>query len=291
MERSFLTPKHVVVDIENEAGSVVLTAVDTASTTVWLEADSPASADLVERATVESWPAGDRDVVRIRIPHPQGMRFVRRGGVTVRVDMPLHGDVDIKTASADVELNGTMGNIAVKSASGDITADDATGHVEVTTASGDLSLENVGGDLRTHSASGDIRVISVDGRATVTGQSGDIEIGSVDRGADIRTASGDIRLGEVAGDTSVGGVSGDVRVLSFALGNLRIRSVSGDVTVGIPHGTQFMVDASSMSGSVSSEIPLESSPAGTAESPAVSVTARSVSGDFLMERAVGSLVA
>jgi hypothetical protein len=290
MERTFATPRRVLVNVENPVGEVVITALETTSTTVWLEATTPGAEELVESATVECQPVGDRDVVRVRIPHGRGMNFVRRNGVTVRVDMPMGGDVDVKTASADVELNGSVGNVIVKSASGDVTGDDAAGDVHIATASGDLSVEAVSGDLRVQSASGDVRVMSVGGTATVSNRSGDVEIGSVGDRADVRTASGDIRLGDLCGDSSLVGVSGDVRVLSYGAGRMHIRSVSGDITIGIPHGLHFMLDAQSLSGSVQSEIPLEDSSSRGGPGPEVEVSASTVSGDVLFERAVGALV-
>jgi DUF4097 and DUF4098 domain-containing protein YvlB len=290
MERAFATPNKVLVNVENGVGAVIITAVDSETTTVSLEADTPAAEELVERAVVECHGSESRNTVIVRIPHVHGMKFVRRNGVTVRIDVPSGSDVDVKTASADVELNGLIGDLSAKTASGDVTADDAAGDVRVATASGDLSVETVGGDLRMQSASGDVQVVSVNGRAEVSGQSGDIEVAAVGDGADIRSASGDIRLGDVTGHSSIVGISGDTRVLSFAEGELRVRSVSGDIEVGIPHGTSFQVDAQSMSGTVRSEIPLGETPASGGGEPAVIIAARSVSGDFLVERAVGALV-
>ncbi|HVA06655.1 MAG TPA: DUF4097 family beta strand repeat-containing protein [Acidimicrobiales bacterium] len=290
MEKIFATPDKVLVNVENEVGSVVITAVESGTTTVSLESDTPGAEERVERAVVECHGSGSRQTVIVRIPHSHGMKFIRRNGVTVRIDMPPGGDVDVKTASADIELNGSVGDLSVKTASGDVTADDAAGDVRVATASGDLSVETVGGDLRMQSASGDVQVVSVSGRAQVTSQSGDIELAAVGDGADIRSASGDIRLGRVSGDSSIVGVSGDTRVLSFAEGELRVRSVSGDIQIGIPHGTAFQVDAQSMSGAVRSEIPLGDTPDSGGGNPEVVISARSVSGDFLVERAVGALV-
>jgi hypothetical protein len=290
MERTFATPKKVVVSVENDVGLVVITALHTTTTSVSLEADSAGAEELVERATVECNPSGDRDIVRVKIPHAHGMKFVRRNGVTVRIDMPLGGDVEVKTASADLELNGSFGDVSAKSASGDVTGDDIAGDVHVTSASGDLSVESVAGDLRMHSSSGDVRVVCVEGRAAVSNNSGDIEIGSVGDRAEIRSTSGDVRLGDVSGDSSIVGVSGDIRVLSYADGQMQLRTVSGDITVGIPHGISIMVDAQSMSGTVRSEIPLADAPTAGDGGPVVAISARSVSGDFLVERAVGALV-
>jgi len=114
-----------------------------------------------------------------------------------------------------------------------------------------------------------------------------IEVGSAANRADVRSTSGDVRLGDVAGDASIVGVSGNVRVLSYAAGTMQVRAVSGDITVGIVQGVNLRVDAETMSGRVHSDIPLGQEPGSRGEGPDVAVTARSVSGDVLVERAAG----
>jgi DUF4097 and DUF4098 domain-containing protein YvlB len=286
MQRNFATPGKVRVVVENEVGLVVITARPATTTEVTLEAHSAGAEELVAQATVEDQASGDGHTIRVRIPHKHGMKFVRRNGVTVRIAMPLDGDVDVATASADVELNGSVGEAVVKTASGDITADDASGGLRAKSASGDISVGSVTGDVRLHSISGDVRAVRVDGRAHVTTTSGDIEVGSAANRADVRSTSGDVRLGDVAGDATIVGVSGSVRVLSYAAGSMQIRAVSGDITVGVAQGVNLSVDAETLSGSVRSDIPLGQEPsAGT--SPEVAITARNVSGDVLVERAAG----
>ena len=287
MQRTFDTPGKVRVVVENDVGLVVITAREAATTEVTLEADSGGSEELVEGATVENQPSGGDSVIRVKVPHKHGMKFVRRNGVTVRIGMPLQGDVDVATASADVELNGSIGEARVKTVSGDITADDASGDMRAKSVSGDISVGTVAGDLRMHSAAGDMRAVRVDGRAQLTSTSGDIEVGSAANRADVRSTSGDVRLGDVAGDASIVGVSGNVRVLSYAAGTMQVRAVSGDITVGIVQGVNLSVDAETMSGRVHSDIPLGQVPVSRGEGPDVAITARSVSGDVLVERAAG----
>jgi DUF4097 and DUF4098 domain-containing protein YvlB len=290
MQRTLDTPGRVRVVVMNEVGSVVIIARDAATTDVHLEANSSGAEELVQEAMVEHQPSGEQHVVVVKIPHKHGMRFVRRNGVTVRMEIPLGSDVEVSTASADVELHGLMGEVTVKTASGDITADDASGDLRAKSASGDISVGKVAGDLKMHSAAGDLRADRVGGRAQVTTTSGDIELGAAANEAEVRSTSGDVRLGDVAGDASIVGVSGNVRVLSYAAGSMKVRAVSGDITVGVARGVNLSVDAETMSGTVHSEIPLDQVPTAPRGGPDVVITARSVSGDVLVERAAGPLV-
>ena len=126
-QRTFDTPGKVRVVVENDVGLVVITAREAATTEVHLEAGSAGARGRPKRATVEDQTAGDTQVIRVKIPHKHGMKFVRRNGVTVRIELPIDGDIEVATASANVELNGTMGEVNVKTSSGDIMADDTSG--------------------------------------------------------------------------------------------------------------------------------------------------------------------
>jgi DUF4097 and DUF4098 domain-containing protein YvlB len=289
MERTFDSLRQVHVVVENEVGLVAISARAGNAARVTLEADTPGAEDLVEKAIVECRPSGGRDIVFVKIPRVHGMKFIRRNGVTVRVEVPPASDVHVSTGSAHVELNGSLGETTIKTASGDITADEVQ-DLRAKTASGDIEVGTVRRELRMHTAAGDLRCVRVDGRASVSSTSGDAEVGSVGDGIDVRATSGEVRLGDVCGDTTVVAVSGDVHVLSLAEGSTHIRSVSGEVEVGIARGVALSVDAETMSGTVHSDIPLNPDRGAAQGTPAVTLTVRSVSGNILVTRGVEAFV-
>jgi DUF4097 and DUF4098 domain-containing protein YvlB len=289
MERIFDSLRQVHVIVENEVGLVAISAGGPNAARVALEADTPGADDLVEKAILECRPSGGRDVVFVKIPRVHGMKFIRRNGVTVRVEVPPESDVHVSTSSAHVELNGALGEANVKTASGDITADEVLA-LKAKTASGDIEVGTVRGELRMHTAAGDLRCARVDGRASVSSTSGDAEIGTAGAGVDVRATSGDVRLGDVSGDTCVVAVSGDVQVLSLTEGSMHVRSVSGQVEVGVARGVALSVDAETMSGTVHSDIPLHPAPGAPLGDPAVTLTVRSVSGNILITRGVEAFV-
>jgi DUF4097 and DUF4098 domain-containing protein YvlB len=287
MEKTFPTRGKVHVFVENGVGLVAVTGGDGDGTRVSLEANTPDGAEFVEGAVVECHSRGERDHVIVKIPRLHGMKFVRRNSVTVRIEAPAGSDVTATTASAHVELNGSIGAAHVKTASGDITADDVE-DLKVKTASGDIEVGTVEGELRMQTASGDLRCVRAEGRASVSTASGDVEIGSAADRVDVRGASGDIRLGDVAGDVSIMAVSGDVHVLSIARGRVHVRSISGQVDVGVAQGVALSVDAESTSGTVHSDIPLGDVPVDGRGDPPVALTLRSVSGNILVTRGAGA---
>jgi DUF4097 and DUF4098 domain-containing protein YvlB len=285
MEHSFATPRRVLVVVHNDVGLTVITAQAGDVSSVSLTEETPGATELAERATVECRPNGGRDIVVVKVPRVHGLKFMRRNGVTVRVDVPEGSDVRVVSASADVELNGSLGRANVKTASGALTADDLA-DLRAKTASGDVEVGTVRGALRLQSAAGDLRCVRVEGPVTVTTVSGDVEIGAAAGAVDVRATSGEVRLGDVSGALKVVAVSGDVQVLSITEGTMHIRSVSGRIDVGVARGATLSVDAESMSGRVQSDIPLDDGPRAAHGDPRITLTLRSVSGDVLITRGV-----
>ncbi len=285
MEKTFETPGDVRLLVENEVGLVAITASGTETTVVSLLPDTPAAEDLIEQAAVECRTSGGRHVVVVKVPR-QGMRFIRRNGVTVRVELPRGSEVNVMAGSADVEITGPIGTAEVATSSGDISTDDVEGDFTSKTASGDITVGSVEGDLKVHTASGDLRCSSVAGRGVFATASGDLEIGAAASLIEVKATSGNVRLGELADGARVVNVSGDVRVLALEEGTLNVRSVSGNVSVGVVTGVDLHVDVETMSGEVRSDIPLGDSPGPGRPDTRVDLSVRSVSGDVEIERAL-----
>ena len=287
MQRTYETPGGVRLFVDNQVGLVVVTARATGTTVVSLEADTPEAEELVERATVACRPAGPGHVVTVKIPRLQGLRFLHRHEVTVRVEMPEGGQVTVATASADVEIDGPVGEVDVKTGSGDISIDDVAADVTAKTASGNIVAGRVGGDIRAQTASGDLRCSSVAGAADFCTASGDLEVGAAGSRVEVKATSGDVRLGELARGARVVNVSGNVRVLALGEGALHVRSVSGNVAVGVARDVELHVDVETVSGSVHTDIPLHEAPApGRRPETRVDLSVRSVSGNVEIGRAL-----
>jgi DUF4097 and DUF4098 domain-containing protein YvlB len=109
-----------------------------------------------------------------------------------------------------------------------------------------------------------------------------VEIGFVEADVALRTISGDVEIGVIRGPLAVSTTSGDVSLRSVEAGELRVQSVSGDSRIGIGRGTRIWIDASSVSGEMSSDLEMGPDTAvAEAEEPGevVPVYVKSVSGD------------
>jgi DUF4097 and DUF4098 domain-containing protein YvlB len=169
--------------------------------------------------------------------------------VQVRVSVPHRSEVNITCAAGDAFLDGTFGRLDTKGASGELRA---TGEIL-----GNANLKTVSGDIRLPAIGGDLNAVTV---------------------------SGDVVVESVAGSVTTKSVSGHVRLGSVQAGQVKVHCVSGDVEIGIAAGSNLDVDASSTSGSLSSEVPLSNAPGG-GSGPTVVVRGKTVSGDVRLFRA------
>jgi DUF4097 and DUF4098 domain-containing protein YvlB len=249
-EKRFHTPDLREVEIVVPAGEIEITTVDGDESLVVLEGDER----LVAQTIVEL--RGDSLVVDFHarramfgITIALGDFSIGGGSLRVHASVPHGVKARLATASADMTLHGRYAALEAKTASGDLTVrGEIAGPAVVKTVSGDVRLDSVGGDVRVQSVSGDVGVRTVGG--SLVGKS----------------------------------VSGDVRVDSIRDGRAELTSVSGDLEVGIAPGSSVDVDASSLSGDLSSDVPLASEP-GEHGGPTVVIRGKTVSGDFKVTRA------
>src|SRR5581483_6935960 len=123
-------------------------------------------------------------------------------------------------------------------------------------------------------------------RAELTTASADMKVRGRVEALEVKSASGDLAVvGEVERDVVVKSVSGDTHVAHARQGNVNVQSVSGDIEIGVPQGTNLDVDAGSVSGDLTSEVPLGSERTGDDDGPTLIVRGKTVSGDFRVFRA------
>ncbi len=251
-EHTFTTPGPVRLDVQIPLGEIEIETVDGTESMVTVTGPER----LVEQTQVSL--DGDRLTIAHKGKRPFGMTiaigdfsFGTDRGLQVRASVPHSSAASVLTAAADMTLRGRYRSLETKSASGSLTV---TGDIEqdatVKTVSGDVRIDRIGGDLKVQSVSGDVVASSVEGS--------------------IETRS----------------VSGDVRFDRVREGNVTVQSVSGDIEVGVASGTNLDVDAGSVSGDLSSEVPLGSEPGShAAGGPSLVVRGKTISGDFRVFRA------
>jgi hypothetical protein len=249
-EHRFHTPAPVELEIKVPVGDIEVETVDGDETVIVLDGNEK----LMEMTEVRQ--EGDRVVVELRGKKPFGITIsigdfsFGTERLRVRARVPHESAAVLATTAGDMKLRGRYRSLDSKSASGDLRVDgEIAGDAAVKTVSGDVHLRHVGGELR------------------------------------VQSVSGDVVAQYVGGSIAAKSVSGDVRFESVREGDVNAQSVSGDIEVGVAAGTRLDVDAGSVSGDLSSEVPLADDP-GTddADGPLVVLRGKTVSGDFRVFR-------
>jgi len=251
-EHRFHTPQPIDLLVSIPSGDVIVETADVEETVVTVDG----SEKLIEQTFVEQ--DGKRITVQYRGKQGLGIT-IEIGGFSigsgeklkVHARIPHASTAELTTASADMNVDGTLRRLETKTASGDLAVrGKVEGNATVKTVSGDAQLDEVVGDLTVNSVSGDVRVADVFGS--------------------VRTKS----------------VSGDVRVDRAQGPEATLQSVSGDIRLGVAAGTNVDVDANTVSGDLDSEVPLASDGgAALGDGPTLVVRGKTVSGDFRLVRA------
>jgi len=276
---SFSTPEPVQLTVRNGSGDVVLEASARADTTVDVEPENPhrdIDVDFAERTKVDH--TDGRVLVEVPKPGSDGSA----GSVVVRVALPEGSDAKVKTASADVQATGRLGDVDVATVSGEVSLEEV-GALRVNTANGDVQCSVAGGDVKVDTASGDVSVLEIAGRAEVSTASGAIEIRQVGGDLKLNSVSGDASIGTAHGSVSAKTASGDVAVKSIEQGRFSAYGASGDVMVGVAAGTAAWLDVNSLSGDVMSR--LEEADLPGPDEKTVEIHVRTLSGNVAVTRA------
>lgn len=249
-EQSFHTPEPVELEVKIPAGEIEVETVDGDESSVVLEGADK----LLEQTRVEL--VGNRLRVELETKGPFGLQIqigdwsFGRAGLRVVARVPHASRADLASVSADVHLRGSFASLSSKTTSGDLfVVGEVAEDVTIKTVSGDAQLGAVGGALTVQSVSGDASATSV------------------------------------GGDVNAKFVSGDLRLDAARAGHVTVQSISGDIEIGVAPGTNLDVDAGSVSGDLSSEVPLGSDAGSLGDGPTLVVRGKTVSGDFKVFRA------
>jgi Toastrack DUF4097 len=249
-EHRFHTPGPVELAVKIPVGEIDVQTVDGEESLITVEGADK----LVELTEVRQ--DGDRLVVELRGKKPFGITIsigdfsFGNNRLDIKAKVPHSSAVELATASADAKVRGRIRSLDSKTASGDLRIDaDIEDDAAIKTVSGDVRLHRVGGELR------------------------------------VQSVSGDVIAQFVGGSVAAKSVSGDLRLESVREGEVTAQSVSGDIDVGVAEGTNLDVDAGSVSGDLTSEVPLGSDPGEAAgDGPLLVVRGKTVSGDFRVFR-------
>lgn len=274
----FETPGQVTLEVRISSGRVTIGTTDEPRTKVEVVPVGRRGEDAVEQIKVSHTDRGGRHVVTVeqRNRIEWGPIQISWGGdVEIRISCPAGTELELNGASTDFRAEGSFGPVSARTMSGDVRLGGIGGKLEVKTASGDVHVDRV---VTAHGSLGTV--------------SGDVEVGYVEADLTLRTISGDVELGVVRGPVGLATTSGDVTLRALEAGELQAQTVSGDCRIGIGRGTRIWVDATSVSGDMSSELEMgdDALPEDEeTEREVVPVQVKTVSGDVTLVRAAAAV--
>jgi hypothetical protein len=270
LTRTFPLTGAINLSVRVGRGSLfVETADDLATATVCLS-PSRGAEDLADQFTVEMvgptlTVAAPPEARRAGIVSRWRERQRSREGVAVSITVPTGTALKIETSGAPITVTGRCGG-----------ADVATGSCAIV-------LGHVDGDLLLSYGSAVSRVDRVSGSATVRCGSGEAVFGIIEGSLERASGSGPLDVAEVHGTVRSRSGSGSSR-LAAVHGDVDLASGSGAMSIGLPAGIAAHVNATTGSGRVRSELPIEERPTPATKTP-ITVRARTGSGDIHLFRA------
>ena len=228
--------------LANVAGDITIAGVD--GDAIVIEAtkrgDTQEARDQVE---VEISERGDR--VEVRTRYPRNRRDGGRVEVAFSVQVP---------SGAEVSATSVSGNVTVEEVDGETRAESVSGDVRITAAAELTRAKSVSGDIVLTDASAERDLQAETASGSIEGE--DVTI----RRLEMSTVSGDVLLVDVRSSRAdISSVSGSIEYEGALAedGRYDFQVHSGQVTLRIPDTVGFELDASSFSGSIRSDLPLE----------------------------------
>ncbi len=248
---SFQTPAPVRLRVEIPTGRIMVTAEASEVTRVELTAvhgDAAAKAWIADAEVTQN---GADIMVRVR---KAGLTLFGVGGaVEARVHAPLGSAAFLSTGSGRIETTGRLGEVNASSGSGTMRLDDC-GEARARTGSGDIAIASSTGSVDAETGSGRITVGKVGANARIVTGSGHAELAEAMGDAKLSTGSGNIDIGQAGDSLEAFAASGNVQVRRADHGRVRAKTHSGHVSVGVAGGSAALLDITTLSGRVNSEL-------------------------------------
>jgi hypothetical protein len=264
MNHEFAATGPVNADIRLASGQLSVNASDTQTITVSVE-PMDGSSQSREAADATRVHLEGKNLV-VHSPTTKNWALLRWPKLRITVTIPSESVLNVKSASADVQLDGIYRDLVAHTASGDLAVERVVKDATVNSASGDIRVGDIGGDLRMTTASGDLTAHTIGKDLSANSASGDIEVGRLDGSGAFKTASGDIKIGQASS------------------GEIKVHSASGDVSVGITAGTGVWLDLSTASGRTTSDLSMGGDTVAPPAGATLKVKVRTASGDINLRR-------
>jgi len=204
--------------------------------------------------TLEQNPPITQEGNTIRIGHVDDSELMRNISISYEITAPEETRLRSETGSGGTNIAGIRGPVEASTGSGNMSIENSGAEVTASTGSGEIDLRNIKGNLRATTGSGHISGSGLGGSVSAGTGSGSIRIEETGTGDfDVHTGSGTIQLSGVKGSIRARAGSGSIEARGEQTGEWRLHTGSGNVTVQLPPGATFDLEARTSSGDIHSE--------------------------------------
>lgn len=266
------------LDLSNISGDILITKGGSNEAVVEIvktaRARSEAEArELLTQVQVEIAERGNRGEIKLRYPRGGEMPGRRGGNFAVSVGYTVTAPEGTRIRAASI--------------SGSIVTKDIKGELALDTISGAIQVAGGGRIAGAKSISGPVEILdtNTDGSLNASSASGGLTLRRVRaRSVELNSISGSVIMDEVeCSRVEAQTISGDVRFSGPIVKNSRyeLTSHSGSVLAAVSGGSGFEVEATSFSGSIRSDFPLDAG--ATSKGPTRSLRGRHGDGSAILD--------
>ncbi|MGH2928510.1 MAG: DUF4097 family beta strand repeat-containing protein, partial [Solirubrobacteraceae bacterium] len=181
-----------------------------------------------------------------------------------------------------VETTGKLGKVSGWTGAGGIRLAECE-EARVHTGSGAIDIASASGSVDAKTGAGKVSVGKVGADARIVTGAGAAKLGEAVGKANLSTGHGNIEIEQAGDSVEAFTASGNIQVTRADHGRVKAKTVSGQVSVGVAQGVAALLDVSTLSGRVRSE--LEATAAPTEGEKRVELVLSTVSGNVRVARA------
>ncbi|HUZ13962.1 MAG TPA: hypothetical protein VMU93_14080 [Caulobacteraceae bacterium] len=249
---TFWTPEPPRLRVEIPKGRIRLSASGPGETRIELVALDGDARSRTMIAGAEIAQNGAEILVRVRSDGRS--RFFGLGGsIEALIQAPAGADAVLSTGAGKIETRGRLGKLDVRSGAGAISVDDCA-EAHARSGAGAIAIGSASGSVDAKSGSGGVKVGKVGADAALATGAGSTELAEVAGAARLATGVGDIDIGRAGDAVEAFCAAGSIRVRRADHGRVRAQTVAGAVSVGVASGVAALLDVSTLSGRVNSEL-------------------------------------
>jgi hypothetical protein len=172
--------------------------------------------------------------------------------ISYEVTVPAETQVEARSGAGSVRVYDVAGPLDAASGAGSVNAENIGARVMVKSGAGSIGVSRAGGDVNAATGSGALELNDVKGSADAETGSGSISVSGATGRVRAHTGSGRIRVAKANADVDAKTGSGGIEVDGHPKSaRWELRTSSGSVTVSLPSGTGFELDAHAGSGRIS----------------------------------------